>query len=340
VSEFRQDRTTGAWVIIAPERSQRPRRGRRCDATTAPAPGFDPSCPFCPGNERLLPGIIEETASEAPPGWRVRVVPNKYPALHPGNVLERRCRDGALVVPGYGYHEVVIETGHHDADLAWLSDSDLHAIVRAYRHRYVELKTRPGIKAVVVFRNHGRRAGASLPHPHSQVIATAITPPRLAAMAGWARAHHARRGRCVVCEELARELEAGRRIVEAADHHLVVVPFAPAGPFEQQILPRRHQASFAQSDDDELDELGRLLQRALRRLAATLDDPPYNFAIESGAAEASDARSSHWRLRIVPDVVRPGGFELGAGLPINPSRPEDDAEMLRRAGAGEPGGGR
>jgi UDPglucose--hexose-1-phosphate uridylyltransferase len=236
-----------------------------------------------------------------------------------------------VIAAGYGHHEVIVETPGHNADLATLPGADLTAVVRTYRHRYAELMAWPAVKAVLVFRNHGRRAGASLPHPHSQVIATGMMPPRFAATTAWARSHYARQGRCVTCEELELELEDGRRVVEATERFLVLVPFAAASPFEQWILPRRHQASFAQTDDGELIEFGRLLQRALYRLRAALDGPSYNYAIESAAAGDADAPCIHWRLRIVPDLVTPGGFELGAGLPINPSWPEDDAEALRSA---------
>ncbi len=328
MSEFRQDRTRGAWVIIAPERGRRPHEWHSGDAAASPVPPFDPACPFCPGNERQLPGIIGETPADTPPGWRVRVVPNKYPALRPE---APPAPSAGRAAPGFGHHEVIIETGRHDAALATLADADLDAVVRAYRHRYTALMTQPGVKAVLVFRNHGGRAGASLLHPHSQVMAIGMTPPRLAEAAAWARAQFASEGRCVTCDEIARELADGKRIVEATDHFVALVPYAAANPFEQVILPRRHHAAFAETDDAALAELGRLLRRSLHRLRTALDDPPYNFVIESVEADPADAPFLHWGLRIVPILVRPGGFELGSGLPINPSLPEDDAAALRAA---------
>lgn len=331
MSEFRQDRTTGAWVLVAPERGRRPGQRQRRDIAAAPA--FEPDCPFCPGNERQLPGIIEETASDEAPGWRVRVVPNKYPALTPQADMQASTGGAGSVRAGHGFHEVIIETARHDADPATLSESDLRAVIRAYQRRYVELAARPGIEAVLVFRNHGRGAGASLPHPHAQVVATGMMPPQLAVAAAWARAQYAETSRCPTCEALEFEQNDGRRIVETGERHLLMVPFAAASPFEQWLLPRRHQASFAQADDGELAEFGRLLRRALYRLKSRLGDPPYNFVIESGTVGGADAHCLHWRLRLVPDMVRPGGFELGAGLPINPSRPEDDAQSLRGAAA-------
>lgn len=333
MSEFRQDRTSGSWVIIAPERGRRPYQQRRGHIATGPALAFDPSCPFCPGNERRLPGIIEETANDAPPGWRVRVVPNKYPAVRPDDVSLTPTTDPQAIAAGYGYHEVIVETPRHDADLSTLPRPDLHELVRTYRRRYTELMARAKVKSAIVFRNHGARAGASLLHPHSQVVAIGITPPRLGALVAWGHEHYARNGRCVTCEEIALEIEDGRRVIESSKRFLVVVPFAATSPFEQWILPKRHQASFARIGDAELTELGDLLQRALKRIKTALADPPYKYVVESGSGEVADAPCVHWRLRIVPDVVRPGGFELGAGLPINPSQPENDAESLRFAAA-------
>ena len=332
MSELRQDGTNGAWVVIAPERGRRPRPRNHGDAAAGPAPPFDASCPFCPGNERLLPGIIEEVASGNPLGWRLRVVPNKYPALRPEAGLAPLVGRTGVAVPGHGHHEVIIETPRHDADLATVPDSDLSAVVRCYRRRFVELSARPGIKSVVVFRNRGAGGGASLAHPHSQVIATGMVSPRLFAATAWARSRGAGLDRCAVCEVLERELDDGRRIVEATDRFVVIVPFAAASPFEQWIVPRRHQASFAQIDEGELAAFDHLLQRALRRLGRALNDPAYNYAIELGVASDTLSPFVHWRLRIVPDLVTPGGFELGTGLPINPALPEDNASLLRATG--------
>lgn len=329
MSELRQDRTNGAWAIVAPERGGRPSQGQRRGDTTAPLPAFDPHCPFCPGNEHMLPRTIAESVSDQPPGWCLRVVPNKYPVVRPDARASQSAAAPHTVAAGYGYHEVIVETPRHDAELTTLSDSEMTTVVGAYHRRYAALAERPAIEAVLLFRNHGQKAGASVAHPHAQVIATGLMPPRLAAASAWAKSHHSRHGRCVTCEEIELELTDGRRVIEAGKQFLTLVPFAAANPFEQWILPRRHQASFGQCDDGALIELGRALQRALRRLRAVADDPPYNLYVESLSKDDGGAPFLHWGLRVVPDLVTPGGFELGAGLPINPGRPEDDADALR-----------
>ena len=328
---------SGTWVLVAPDRGRRPGGWHRDVAARGPVPEFDPACPFCPGNEHLLPGIVAETASDAPPGWRTRVVPNKYPALRSQGGNAPRATHAGHVRAARGYHEVIVETPRHDVHLTGLAETHLAAVIEAYHQRFAELGARAAMQSVSVFRNHGSRAGASLAHPHSQVIAVDTMPPRLAAASARARAHHARHGRCLVCEQLEREIEEGMRIVETTDDFVTVVPFAARSPYELWIVPRRHQATFARSDAAALAGLGRALQRALRRLASALADPSYNFAIESEIEREADAASMHWGLRIVPDLVTPGGFELATSLPINPSLPEDDAEALRAASAGEGG---
>jgi UDPglucose--hexose-1-phosphate uridylyltransferase len=222
---------------------------------------------------------------------------------------------------------VIVETSRHDGDLATLGAAGLRAVVDSYRQRYRALSGRPGVVATVLFRNHGQRAGASLVHPHSQIIAVTVPPPRLAAVAAWMRGRQAQEGHCVTCALLEAEAAEATRIVAQTPDFVLLVPFAAATPFEMWLLPRRHQACFGALAESELDDFALLLQSALRRLKAALGDPPYNFVVESWGDAARDF--AHWRLRIVPELTTPGGFERGAGLAINPSRPEADAEALR-----------
>ena len=327
MSEYRQDGTTGAWVVIAPERNRRPlSHGKTADH---PGPGHEDACPFCPGNERLLPPIIEQAAADGTPGWSTRVVPNKHPALQPKGDIGPLTVSHQQRLAGFGYHEVIIESPRHDSDLATFSDPELAAIVRTWQARYAELSARPGIEAAFVYRRFGNASGDSLSHPHSQVIATAIVPPWVAVQAGWARERHAQDGRCATCEELGHEVSDGQRVIEVTRRFLVAVPFAAKSPFELRVTPFRHQPSFADATAAEIEDLGPVLRRAAARLRAALGDRTCNLVIGSAAPHALDPASDHWSLSIVPDLLRPHGFELGSGLPVNPSRPEDDAVALR-----------
>jgi UDPglucose--hexose-1-phosphate uridylyltransferase len=330
MSELRQDRTTGAWVIIAPKRGERP-HARAADARAKSRPRYDANCPFCPGNEAQLPGLIDETPAQDAPGWRLRVVPNKYPALQLEQAAPAVDACGHRARPGHGMHEVIIESPWHDAELERMSADELGAVVGAYRERSRKLLAQEDIAAAILFRNHGRDAGASLLHPHAQIIALDLVPPKLAGMSAWAKRYHDERGACVLCDELVSERKAGTRVVDENDAFLALVPFAAEHPFELWIMPKRHQTSFTALDNNALPAFAALLGSALRRLCAALDDPPYNFVIDAAPKNERDAPHWHWKLRIVADVATWGGFELGGGLPINPSSPEDDARLLRAA---------
>ncbi len=329
MSELRQDRTTGAWVLVAPERNRRPQDWVAHDEP--PAPAHAAGCPFCPGNEARLRGVVEEVPGEAAPGWRLRVVRNAYPMVSADGPARRSIHGPHPAVAASGTHEVVIESPRHDDDLAYRSDADIAMVMAAWHRRYVALTARPGIRSVTVFRNRGAGAGASLRHPHSQIVGLEVLPPKLRAMARWGRARYRASGHCVTCAEIACERRDGVRVVEETGSFLALVPFAAAGPYEHWLVPRRHDASFAMAQPHDLAGLATLLGRCLRRLFAVVGRVPYNLVIESAGGRYADAPYLHWRLRIVPDLVTAAGFELGSGFTVNPASPEADADALRRA---------
>ena len=328
MSEFRQDSTTGAWVLIAPERARRTRQDRAPERR--PIPAFDPACPFCPGNENLLPEIVSEVAAAAAPGWQVRVAPNKYPAVREDVSSETGAAD-ARTIEGHGTHRVIIESPRHDADFDTLTGEGLNSVLGVYRAQFAELADRSGTESVILFRNRGVAAGASLPHPHAQIISLPMRPPQIVLSEHWARDHYDRHERCAACSMIQSELEDGRRIVEATAHFAAFVPFAAACPFEIHVYPVRHVPCFAQAAERELADLATLLRRVLRRLKHTIGDAPSNWVLDSAVAREQESPFLHWRLRIRPALAVWGGFELGAGIPINPSLPEKDAGALRSA---------
>lgn len=328
MSELRQDRASGTWALIAPRRGQRPQAAAPA-RPSGPLPSFDPKCPFCPGHEGLLPGILAETRASGEPGWTLRVVPNKYPALQAQAETPHVAEHVAHA--GYGFHEVIIESPRHDAELDTFSADERRAVMRAYRDRSRALFAAPRIETVTLFRNHGPSAGASLLHPHAQAIALAMVPPRLAALNEWSKRHHAEHGACATCTELQIETRRRNRVIEETGQFVALVPFAAEHPYETWIVPLEHQASFIDLDDDALAEFGALLARCVRRLKKVIDNPPYNFVVDSAPKHEFRAAHFHWRLRLVPDVAIWGGFELGGGVPINPSSPEEDAAALRTA---------
>ena len=203
----------------------------------------------------------------------------------------------------------------------------------AYRARSQHLMRQPRVEAVVLFRNHGRASGASLQHPHAQVIGLPFIPPRVSSMMEWGARYRLENGGCATCDELAVERKAAQRIVEESPHFLALVPFAAEHPCEIWIVPKRHCASFTAINEAELGDFAHLLRKTLRRLRTVHDDPPYNFVIDSAPQSEFELPHFHWRLRIAPDLAIWGGFELGTGIAVNPSSPEADAELLRAAAA-------
>jgi len=205
----------------------------------------------------------------------------------------------------------------------------MQVVVETWHRRFTAALARPGIETVLVFRNHGSAAGASLRHSHSQLVAMPTIPPRLSHSLAWALRHHKEAHECATCRELILELESNQRVVELTDDFAMLVPCAASGPFEQWIVPRRHQPSFLNVNSQERASLAGSVQRALRRLKTVAGDAACNVAIEPGSSDTAYELAAHWSVRIVPAITTPGGFELLSGIRVNPSKPEDDAQRLR-----------
>ncbi|MFF8945630.1 galactose-1-phosphate uridylyltransferase [Streptomyces sp. NPDC014864] len=341
MSELRRDPLTHDWVAIAPARGGRPHRmpGPGGPSPHRPPPA-DPDCPFCPGREDATPPEVwrlPAPTGAAPSNWRLRVVPNRYPVLTPADRPARHHRAGlCLSVEGVGSHEVVIESRAHDWDLPDGDDAAVADVLRAYRARCRALRDRrPGI--VLPFRNHGAGAGTSLPHPHSQIVATPIVPTRFRRLFDIARGYYDDHGRCLHVDHTAAELAGGERVVATTDHVVALAPYAARTPYETLILPRHHEASFGDASDVCLDRTASLLRRVLTALRDLLGDIPYNYALINAPNGEEGTGCFAWHLRIAPRLAEPAGFELGTDIAVNPLPPEEGAAQLRgtlRPGAG------
>jgi UDPglucose--hexose-1-phosphate uridylyltransferase len=329
--ELRKDPVTGRWVIVAPERAQRP-----SDFAPEPRPRRRAlRCPFCPGNEAETPAeLLAGRPGGAPPdspGWTYRVVPNRYPALRlegdldrTGEVVDHRMR-------GIGAHEVLIETPEHDASLATMPADAVADVLLAARDRMLALRKNERIEYVLFFKNQGQAAGATVEHPHSQLIATPMVPPLVEAeLAGGAR-HHASHGRCAWCDILRHDRGSPRLIVEA-DGLAVLAPYAARFAFETVILPSRHRSSFEDCGLEDLEALARTLGDLLRRLDRALDAPDYNLILHTAPARAPRLPHYHWHIEVIPKLTKVAGFEWGTGVFINATTPEDGAARLRQSG--------
>ncbi len=329
MSEFRQNIATGEWVIIAPERRKRPDdydRDKLCGATTVDAEHSD-SCPFCRGNESMCKPSLYEIQDGT--GWSLRVIPNIFAAVNthadPG-----RTREGIhLKAGGYGIADVLIESPLHNADISTMPLSQIEEIIKAYRFRYNEISLDPAINIVNVFRNHGPSAGASLQHPHSQIIGCMVAPPHVTDQIEYAKRAYNTWGNCVYCRALDDELAQGLRIVQETFHFVAYCPFASKSPYEVRIFPRRHCSVFGSINAEEEFDLALILKQVLQRLRALLGDPDYNFYIRSSTTCDGQVQYYHWYLTIVPRTSHYAGFELGTGIFINTSSPEVCAEELR-----------
>ncbi len=332
--ELRRDPVVGRWVIISTERARRP-----SDFTSARPEGRAGSCVFCPGQESRTPGEVwalrpQGTAPNTP-GWLARVVPNKFPALRIEGDLEPSGEGLYDRMNGVGAHEVVIETPEHDASIEQLPPSRLSEVLRAYRERILDLAKDPRLEYVMVFKNHGELAGASLEHTHSQLIATPIVPIMVEEELSGALQHFRIKQRCIWCDIVRQERRDGGRVVLEEGGFIAVAPFAPRFPFETWILPVGHRSNYEDTPAAELPPLAALLGEILRRMGRTLGDPPYNLMLHSAPLRARALDHFHWHLEIIPKLTRVAGFEWGTGFFINPTPPEEAARYLRGGEAWE-----
>ena len=329
--EIRQNKATKEWVIIAPVRGRRPHDYRQPERKRLPLPSYDPLCPFCPGNEQQLPAVIQEWAGGTPGVWQTRVVPNKFPVLTPEGSTVRRNEGIYLSLQGHGHHEVIVESPRHDDDVARASVSEVATLVETYHQRFEHWGLDERNVLALLFRNHGPRAGASLAHPHSQLITTSVVPRHVRWRQLEAQRHFDEWGRCVYCDVLEFEAHDRRRVVLENTSFLAFVPFAADVPFETWVVPKRHDCSFGRITPVEKADLALALRTLLGRLSAALNDPDYNYVVNSALSQ-SDEPHNHWYVRIRPRLVTRAGFEIGSGIRINPSLPEADAAFLNGAG--------
>lgn len=328
--ELRKDPVTSRWVIISSERGKRP-----TDFPTEPERPRGGFCPFCPGNEDKTPPELLAYRSDgsAPntPGWSLRVVPNKFPALRIEGDVNRQGDGIYDKMDGIGAHEVIIEAPGHKDSLATLPETRVEDALWAFRDRVLDLKKDQRFRYILLFKNHGEAAGASLEHTHSQLIATPIVPKRVREEVDGAREYYNYKERCVYCDMVRQELGQGVRCIAENDDFVTIAPFASRFPFETWILPKSHAAAFEDAQKQQYVHLAQVLKELLHRLDAVLGNPPYNLIVHNAPLRESDGRAYHWHLELMPKLTRVAGFEWGSGFYINPTPPEEAARFLRDA---------
>ncbi len=328
--ELRKDPVLGRWVIISTERAKRPKDFKSTPESKVVTPK---ECPFCPGNESATPPEIYaiRTDGSAPntPGWNLRVIANKFPALRIEGEINRRGEGIYDRMNGIGAHEVIIETPDHDQDLADVDIDGFGQVVHAYQQRILDLRKDERLRYVMVFKNFGAAAGASLEHSHSQLIATPVVPKRVMEEMDGAKRYFEYRERCIFCDIVVQETKNRKRLICENNSFILICPFAPRFPFECWILPRNHRSNFEDATSEELKDLSAILKDCLMRLNKALNTPPYNFVIHTAPITVRGVDFYHYHLEIIPVLTHIAGFEWGTGFYINPTGPEDSSEYLR-----------
>jgi UDPglucose--hexose-1-phosphate uridylyltransferase len=326
--ELRQNFATKDWVIISTERAKRPSHyaepGNRL--LTRDRPEFDETCPFCPGNEEL---DLEVECHPDSNNWQTRVVRNKFPALA-GDGLPIHTIDGVQhSMAGVGYHDVLVIHPKHNTTLALMQPPEIQQMLEAFQRRGRTIAQDPRIQQVIFFKNHGNRAGASLAHPHCQIIGMPVVPDGIRRRMFAIQRHFEENGENPICRMLEDELEREERLVVVSEHFVAFVLYAALSPFHMWIVPRKHRACFLQVPQEELADLGHVLREVMRRIYVGLNDPDFNMVIRSAPVKEQNNPHLHWYITIVLRLSFMAGFEMGSGMHINPSLPEACAEFLR-----------
>jgi UDPglucose--hexose-1-phosphate uridylyltransferase len=326
--QLRKDPVVDRWVLIAPERAARP--------TELDVPAHlthHEVCPFCEGREaETTPEVLavrDPGSRPDGPGWRVRVIANRYPAARPdagGSLVDAGLH---VARPGVGWHEVLVECPQHEVSLAALPGEQVRLVFAAYRDRLVALRHDERIAYAQVFKNHGVDAGASLEHAHSQILAVPVVPREVRAELDCATAYARAQGRCVFCDLLARERTAGARMVLETEHVAAFTAYAGRFPYETWVLPKRHSGHFDRLKDGELADLAAAVRTLLRRLGAVVDDLAYNYVVHTLPLRAAESPAFHWHLELLPRLTGIAGFELATGCYLNPMPPEEAAARLQ-----------
>jgi UDPglucose--hexose-1-phosphate uridylyltransferase len=345
--ELRRDPIVDRWVIIAENRATRP--GALLDATdprgVPPIAGFE-MCPFCPGNEAETPPEVFALRTHSnnlnSPGWRVRVVPNKYPALvretasppDRGTYVPRSPSAESLfaAAPAFGVHEVIIDTPRHVTTVGQLTDEEFADSFAAIRARLEALRREPDLKHALVFKNVGRPAGATREHLHSQLMAGNLVPPLVTEELRGAARFYDQHRQCVFCRMIDDERNARERIVGESGAFVAFCPFASRFAYEMWILPKEHGASFGSINDGDLADLASFARRAIAKIESLSRLPAYNLVIHTTPFDSLAIEHYHWHMEIFPRLTIAAGFEWGSGCAVNPVSPEAAARVLRMSG--------
>ena len=314
MSQLRKDIQTGEWVVLAKQRDGRPYHFNIGDSSEA--------CPFCLHNTHMTPGEVLRLHD-------VRVVPNKFPAVC--QICDEDLKDMLFYTAcdGIGHHEVVIETSVHDLPFDELDISQIHYVLEVFKKRFITLSKEPEVEYVQIFKNHGRNAGASLPHSHSQVVALPFIPPRVEQEIKSAQSHYNITGRCIYCDIIKEELEQQGRLLYHNEHITAALSFAPRFAYEAILIPNAHQWDFGKAEDNVLAGLAEALIHTIHMMQGILGQFPYNLVLHTTPFGSED-NHYHWHMELIPRVSYHAGFEIATGTCINTVCPEEAAAEIKK----------
>lgn len=322
-SELRFDLVSKDWVVIATGRARKPETFKNGKRVKAEAPQSE--CPFCNLETQGKPVYLYPPDGSE---WKIAVIPNKFPAFSQGLHLHERAVGPYQVMDGIGFHEIVI-TRDHKEHIALLADDRVKHIIDAYQERYLELMNEKHVNYISVFHNHGQEAGASIAHPHSQIIALPVTDPDLQRSLEGSRRFFEMHGKCVHCTMMEWDIEERLRVIYENEQYVAVVPFASRVAFEMRIYPKEHKAYFERIKENEKHQLAQALKACLHKVYKVFDDPAYNFFLHTSPCDGKNYDHYHWHFEILPKTSIWAGFELGTGIQISTIEPEKAAEYLR-----------
>ena len=327
--ELRRDALSDTWVIIAPERASRPQAKKKKKEPPMP------HCPFCEGAEAksdIVPYATCAATFDKKGNWVTRILNNKFPALKPSEELTEEDFEHIYhQMGGVGGHEILVESPEHK-HYKWsnMPKEQLITVLKNYQCRYAYWRKDPRIAYLSIFRNHGKVAGASVKHPHSQMIATPLVPPRVEKEMDKMKKHKQKTGKCLICHMAKFEEKVEQRIIMENDHFLAFSNFAPRFPYETTIIPKKHRDTIEDITEKEMESLADFLSGLFEKFDKLLDDPPYNLILHVSPIKMRGLDYFHWHIEIIFRLSQPAGFEWGSGIYINSVAPEVAAEKLRK----------
>lgn len=331
MSELRRDAIVGRWVIVETEHPAGPGDFEKTEHHWRGG-----VCPFCYGNESMTPPEIDvirdPNTKPNTAGWQVRVVSNKFPALKIDGELNREGIGIYDMSNGVGAHEVLIESPSHNEDTSELSAEQIENVISILCRRAIELLKDKRFQYIMIFKNYGPIAGASLEHPHTQIVALPMVPKNVLEELRGAHRYFDYHERCIFCDMLRQEIQNKQRIILENEHFLCFCPFTSRFPFEIWILPKRHNSYFCHMPKDEIPSLAWILKETIKKFKGLFENPAYNFIVHTAPLDGSEQDSYHWHIEFMPKLTRVAGFEWGTGFYIVSTPPELAAKLLRGGG--------